>query len=113
METMMEIRNELSSARNNFKTVFVANYAIWLLNESKGSSRLNKTAQTIMITFCPFPAAIREKLIGNPRYSELLTKYNNKQAQRAKRLTNMVQQVSQRGKGVPQELQDEIAFSKL
>jgi len=112
METMMEIRNELSSARNNFKTVFVSNYAVWLLNESKGSSRLNKTAQTIMSTFCPFTAGIRESLMNNPRYADVLAKYNNKQAQRAKRLTNLVQQVSQRGKGVPQELYDEIEFSK-
>ena len=112
METMMEIRNELSSARNNFKTVFVSNYALWLLNESRGSSRLNKTAQSIMATFCPFPASIRDSLINNPRYSDVLTKYNNKQALRVKRLTNLAQQVGQRGKGVPKEIRDEIEFSK-
>jgi len=112
METMLAIRNELSSARNNFKTVFVSNYAIWLLNESKGAARLNKTAQTIFVSFCPFPAKIREQLINNPRYSELLNRYNNKQQQRIKRLSNLKQQVSQRGKGVPQEILDEIEFAK-
>jgi hypothetical protein len=112
METMLAIRNELSSARNNFKTVFVSNYALWLLNESSGSARLNKSAITVMTMFCPFSAKIREKLVNNPRYTELLNRYNNKQQQRIKRLTNLLQQVRQKGKGVPQEILDEIEFLK-
>jgi hypothetical protein len=112
METMLAIRNEVSSARNNFKTVFVSNYAVWLNNESKGAARLNKTAQTIFVTFCPFPAEIREQLANNPRYTELLNRYNNKQQQKIKRLTNLKQQVTQRGKGVPKELLDEIEFAQ-
>ena len=33
MQTMTEIRNELSAARNNYKAVFVNNYVLWILNE--------------------------------------------------------------------------------
>ena len=59
MQTMTEIRNELSAARNNYKVVFVQNYNVWILNESKGMARLNSIALGILMTFCPFNADIR------------------------------------------------------
>ncbi|MDR2571193.1 MAG: hypothetical protein LBD23_13035 [Oscillospiraceae bacterium] len=112
MQTMTEIRNELSAARNNYKTVFVQNYSVWLQNESKGMARLNSIALGILMTFCPFNAEIRDSLSKNMRYNEALTRYNAKRQKRAQRLNLIIKKLQQSGKGVPQELKDEFEFSK-
>ena len=112
MQTMTEIRNEISAARGNFKTVFVQNYIVWLLNESNGSARLNSIVLGIFMTFLPFSAAIREQLTTNMRYNEALNRYNIKKNKRLQRLTLLVKKISQSGKAVPQELHDELEFAK-
>ena len=112
MQTMTEIRNELSAARNSYKTVFVQNYGVWLLNESKGMARLNSIALGILMTFCPFNAEIRETLTKNMRYNEALNRYNAKRQKRVQRLTLLIKKLNQGGKAAPQELRDELEFAK-
>jgi len=112
MPTMLDIRNELSSARNNFKTVFVSNYVVWLLNESTGSARLNAIAINIMMTFCPFSAPIRERLANNLRYAEPLNKYRAKQTRRVQHMGRVIQKVRSTGKPAPQELLDELEYAR-
>ena len=112
MQTMTEIRNELSAARNSYKTVFVNNYLMWLQNESKGMARLNSVALGILMTFCPFNAQIRETLTKNMRYNEALTRFGAKRQKRAQRLNLIIKKLQQQGKIVPQELVDEFEYSK-
>jgi hypothetical protein len=112
MQTMNEIRNELSAARNNYKTVFVQNYLVWLLNESKGMARLNSIALGILMTFCPFNASVREKLKTNMRYNEALNRFNVKRQKRVQRLTLLTKKINQGAKSVPQELRDELEFAQ-
>jgi len=105
------IKTELLRSRNNYKTVFAANYTDWLLYESKGSSRLNKIARRLLLTYCPFPAEMREKLKINPQFAELLTQFNLKKHQRVQKLERLIQKVTSMGKKVPQELRDELEFA--
>jgi len=112
MQTMTEIRNELSAARNNYKVVFVQNYLVWIQNESKGMARLNSIALGILMTFCPFNAEIRETLTKNMRYSEALNRYNAKRQKRVQRLTLLIKKLNQGGKPAPQPLRDELEFAK-
>lgn len=112
MQTMNEIRNELSAARNSYKTVFVNNYVMWLHNESKGMARLNSVALGILMTFCPFNAEVRETLTKNMRYNEALTRFGAKRQKRLQRLTLLIKKLQQGGKVAPQELLDELEFAK-
>jgi len=112
MQTMNEIRNELSAARNSYKTVFVNNYVMWLQNESKGMARLNGVALGILMTFCPFNAELRETLSKNMRYNEALTRFGAKRQKRAQRLQLLIKKLQQGGKGVPEELLEEFEYSK-
>jgi len=112
MQTMNEIRNELSSARNNYKTVFSNNYLSWIMNESKGQARLNSIVIGIFMTFMPFSASIRETLSKNMRYNDALQRYNAKRTKRAKRLMLLVKSLSQSPQGAPQEIKDELEFAK-
>jgi hypothetical protein len=107
------IRNELASARNNYKTVFSSYYSVWILYESQGLARLNKHVRKVMMTYCPFPREMREKLFTNPQFTEALNRYNNRSRQRVKTLTNMVQKITQSGKKAPKELLDEKAFAGI
>jgi len=106
------IKTELVRARNIYKAVFVSNYADWLQYESNGSPRLNKFVRKILVSYCPFSFEIREKLMLNPQFAELLKRYNLKQQQRITRLTNLIQKVSKTNKTVPQELLNELEFAK-
>ena len=112
MQTMNAIRNELSSARNNYKNVFVSNYAAWILNESNGSARLNNLAVAILMQFCPFTASIRERLATNMRYNEALTRYNIKQKKRIEHISRVIKMVRMRNKEAPKELLDELEYAK-
>ena len=112
MQTMNEIRNELSAARNNYKAVFVSNYIVWIQNESKGMARLNSIVLGIFMTFCPFSVDIRERLKTNMRYNEALTRFNAKRQRRLQRLVLLEKKLNQSGKGVPQEIKDELAYAR-
>ena len=109
-EVKSTIKTELVRARNNYKEVFVSNYAEWLTYESKGSPRLNKIARKVLLEYCPFPADIREKLTQNPQFTELFKRHNFKVQQRVRQLQNVIQKVEKSGKKVPQELFDEISY---
>jgi hypothetical protein len=110
IEVKDSIKSEIVRAKNNYKTVFVLNYAEWMQYESNGSPRLNKIVLRMMMTYCTFSAAIREKLTQHPRYAQLLNQYNNKQKQKLHRLNNVMQKVKTSGNTVPKELLEEVEF---
>jgi CRP-like cAMP-binding protein len=112
IETKDAIREELVRAKNNFRTVYVSNYTEWLLYESSGALRLNKNVRRMLLAYCPFPLDIREKLIQNPQYAELLTRHNFKLQQRIQHLSNVLQKINRAGKSAPKELQEEMEYLK-
>ncbi|MCL2873534.1 MAG: cyclic nucleotide-binding domain-containing protein [Defluviitaleaceae bacterium] len=112
-EVKESIKLELSRANNNYRNVFISNYSDWLTYESNGSPRLNKNVRRMMITYCPFTAAIREKLMMNSQYTDLLNKYNFKQQQREQQLSRLIQKVGKTTKNIPQELLGEFEFAKM
>jgi hypothetical protein len=112
VETKAEVKLELSRAKNNYRTVFVNNYLEWLLYESGGSPRLNKLARRILMTYCPFPAAYRDKIATNPQYAEPIKAFTVKNNQRLQHLSRIIAKITQSGKPVPQELLHELEFIK-
>jgi len=107
-----DIKNDLSRANNNYKTVFVSYYSEWLQFESNGSPRLNKNVRRMMMTYCPFAAPIRERLMQNPQFSEIITRFHAKQGQRAQKIQRFAQKIQLSGKKVPQEFLDELEYLK-
>jgi hypothetical protein len=111
-EVKADIKLELTRAKNNYRTVFVNNYVEWLLYESNGSPRLNKTARKTLMLYCPFPAHIRERLANSPQYTEPLKFLGIKTQQRHQHLSRIINKLTQSGKQVPKELADELEFVK-
>lgn len=112
MEVRAAVKIELTRARNNYKSVFTSNYLEWVQFESKGSPRLNKFVRKILFEYCPFPSDVREKLSLNPQYSELLKKHDHKTQQREKHLSNVIAKITKANQEVPQELLEELEYTK-
>ena len=100
----------LTKARNSIKEAFVLDYLIWIMYESEGSPRLNKVARSILFNHCPFPLATRQKLTSNPIYVYVVQKHTTKYEQLSHRASNLCLKVSNAGKNVPAELQQEVTF---
>lgn len=103
-----KIKLALGRARNNYKNLFVADYANWILYESKGAVKLNKVARKIFSTYIPFPADICEAVASNGAFTEPIQAYVLKKKQTLHRLEKMVQKYQTQGKAIPQQLEDHI-----
>ncbi len=99
-----KIKNSLAKAKNSFKEMFVRDYITWVLFEGQGSPRLNKLARSIMVTYCPFPLDLRQKIGANPLFKELIERYEIKTSQKLHHFDNVIQKMNASNVEVPQEL---------
>ncbi|MCL1842642.1 MAG: cyclic nucleotide-binding domain-containing protein [Defluviitaleaceae bacterium] len=112
-ELKVQVKAELTRARNNYKNVFVSNYSDWIMHEANGSPRLNRYARRLMMMYCTFAKDIRDGLAQNPQYAEPLKRFNFKHQQREHYLSRVIQKLQQTNVAVPQELLDEMEFIKM
>lgn len=83
-----KIKLQLQKCRNNYREMFVQDYALWVQNEVHGSVRLNKVARMILFTYCPFTKAYRVKLASQPMFQEAAAKYEREQLKKVKDVMN-------------------------
>lgn len=107
-----KLRTGLQRAKNSFKEMFVRDYMIWILYESKGSPRLNKVARKILFTYCPFPAGISNTIAQNPLYAELCSRRKIQIGQRLHHLDLLTQRIRSGGNSIPATLETERAFTE-
>lgn len=105
-----KVKTLLTKARNSIKEAFVLDYLIWVSYEADGSPRLNKVARSILFNHCPFPATIRQKLTANPIYLSVIQRHTSKYEQLSHRMNNLCQKITNAGKDLPKEFQQEITF---
>ena len=99
-----KVKNALTKAKNSFKEMFVRDYITWVIFEGSGSPRLNKVARQIMVTYCPFPAELREKIAANPMFKDMIERYNIKTTQKLHHFDNVLTKIKASGQEVPDEL---------
>ena len=90
--------------------MFIMDYMVWVLFESNGSPRMNKVARSILYSYCPFTAQIREKLKENPMYREISERYEIRMGQKRHRMENICQKLRSMGKPIPEEIEREKQF---
>ena len=105
-----KVKTLLTKARNSIKEAFVLDYLVWVAYESEGSPRLNKVARTILFNHCPFPSETRHKLTSNPIYLSVIQRHTSKYEQLSHRMSNLCQKITNSGKDLPEEFQQEIYF---
>ena len=103
-----KIKLALSRAKNNYKNLFVMDYANWILSESHGSVKLNKIVRRIFSTYIPFRAEICNSLMTNNTFTESIQQYDMKKKQQLHRLRKLVQKFLAQGKSVPDVIENQI-----
>lgn len=109
-EAKERVRSGLQRAKNSFKEMFVRDYIVWVLFEGNGSPRLNKVARRILFIYCPFPKEIRNGLTQNPLYTEVLTYYETKTAQKLHRLKVLTKKLQNCNQRIPDSLRNEMQY---
>ncbi|MCR4755556.1 MAG: hypothetical protein K5868_08490 [Lachnospiraceae bacterium] len=107
-----KIKENLKKCKNSFKELFLYEYAIYMMYESAGSSRLNKVSRGIIFTFCPMGKDIREKISKNATFDECLSRHRISVGQVTHRLEGIIAKYRNAGKDLPEEfvtLQDLVA----
>ena len=107
-DTKEKIKLALGRAKNNYKNLFVMDYANWILFESKGSVKLNKVVRKIFSTYIPFRAEICNNLMTNNTFTESIQMYDMKKKQQLHRLRKLIQKFLAQGKSVPDVIENQI-----
>ncbi len=107
-----KLKTQLQKYNNNYKNVFVSDYINYIKFEANSSPRLNKVAREIIFTFCPFNKEMRDKMIDNPQYNELIKKHVARMAGLSRPLTNMIKRLRAEQIDIPQDMMDQFDFLK-
>lgn len=108
-DTKEKIKMQMGRARNNYRQMFVGDYVQWLRYESTGSPRLNKVVRQILAVYCPFSAAVRNKVAVNPLFKEPIEKYTIIHSKEVHKITLLCKKMETTG-GVPAELAEYLRF---
>ena len=108
-----KLKIALTKAKNSYKEMFVRDYITWIIFESDGLPRLNKVARDITFKYCPFCHDIREKLRSNPMYENELRYFDLHVGQKKHHFKNVVQEINNLGKEVPEEINAETRYLEL
>ncbi len=103
-EAKEKIKLSLQKSKNSIKEMFIRDYSTWIMYEGKGAPHLNKIARSILFTYCPFPASIRESLKAHPLYSSLIERYQLQTNQKLHHLEMVCSKVEKNGYTVPEEI---------
>ena len=109
-EVKEKIKNQLVRARNNYKTLFVSDYILWVMYESGGAPRLNKVVRNILFTYCPFSKQIRTRIGANPLYKQAIDKYNVINSRKLHRISLLCRTLENSPEGVPEEIAEYKKF---
>ncbi|MBQ9550915.1 MAG: cyclic nucleotide-binding domain-containing protein, partial [Lachnospiraceae bacterium] len=111
-ESREKIKLALQKARNNYRTVFVADYMVYIRSEATGSARLNKISRGIVFRYCPFRSEKREAMRSNPLYGDLIEKYGIKQQGKIHLIQVMIQKIKKMGKETPDTILKQLEYIK-
>lgn len=112
-EAKDKLKLAIQKARNSSKEMFVRDYIDYVMFEGVGSIRMNKLARYILFNYCPFSKAVRENMVNNPLYQEIIERYMNKNKQ-AIHLNNMILQKMENSKiEVPVEMKAHRMFLQM
>lgn len=112
-----EVKEKLSTEFKRFRddrSRFINDYSNWLKFESEGIQKLNKVARKIMAKHIPFTSTIRENLLKQPNFQEILTKAINLRKRKAIELEPRYKKYRNSNGGIlPEELENTLKFFNL
>lgn len=108
-----KIKGALARAKNNYKDVFVRDYANWINFEAKGSFRLNKVTRDILVRYCPFAKPIRNELKDNPVYQSSITKFETETKKKLQRFQAIYDKYVKADGEFTEEMKENLLFYQM
>ncbi len=112
-----EVKEKLAAEFKRFRddrSRFINDYMIWCKFESEGIQKLNKVARKIMARHIPFTTPIRENLLKQPNFQDVITKATNLRKRKAIELEPRYKKYRNSNGGVlPQELENTLKFYNM
>ena len=112
-DTKEKIRNQLINCKNNYRNVFIYDYAIWIKYESSGIPRLSKIAKRIMFEYCAPSKEYRNNLKNNPMFKELISRHEIQAAKKLKVLSGQYSKIEADLSKLPAPLLENLKYYML
>jgi hypothetical protein len=109
----IEIKEKLAAEFKRFRTdrdKFANDYLLWCKYESEGVQRLNRVVRGIFYRHIPFHKNIREKLRGQPAFSEIHNRFKNIRGRQYKEHENRYKKYMNEAGQLPDVLQDNLNY---
>ncbi len=111
-EKKEKLKLQIQKGRNNSREVFLQDYEAWIKAEAIGAVRLNKVVRAIMAVYIPFAKPIREHLISQPLFGDVMGRYQREKAKRIRELETRFRELEKQQIELPQELIETMHFYK-
>jgi len=99
-----KLKTQLSKYRNNMREVFAEDYGVWVNSEANGAMRLSKPPREILAMYCPFAPQIRQRLAGQPAFSDAMKRYTMFQMEKVKETAYVIREYEKKNKEIPEIL---------
>lgn len=111
-EKKEKLKLQIQKGRNNSREVFLQDYEAWIKAEAIGAVRLNKVVRAIMAVYIPFAKSIREHLISQPLFGDVMGRYQREKAKRIRELETRFRELEKQQIELPEELIETMHFYK-
>ncbi len=105
-----KVKLQIQKGRRNSRNIFTLDYEQWILYESKGAIKLNKTVREILATYCPFSKEIREQLERQPMFKDSIQRFERDKIKKIREIDYRKRQLKKEGIDLPKELEDTLDY---
>lgn len=107
-----KLHTALTRTKGSFREIFALDYVNWIRYESQGNFRINKVSREILAKYCPFPFDTRLKLLENPMFRTVFSRYENLMVQEETKLKNLFKKYKNEGGELSEEMMDTLHLYK-
>lgn len=109
-EVREKVKLQIQKGKGNYREIFLLDYEAWIKGEANGALRLNKVAREILATYCPFSKPIRERIKGQPLFSDAMERFYRNTKKKIKELDLRYRAIEKDGGELTEELMETFIF---
>ena len=107
------VKTTLKRNRNNYRSVFMSEYELYVQQEAFGLPKLNKVAREILFRYCTFSKKFRNSMAANPQYQNLISRWTALQEAKLRSLKTLTVKVAKLTDEMPAEIKKEEEYLNL
>lgn len=109
-EVKEKVKLQIQKGKGNYREIFVIDYEAWIKGEATGALRLNRVAREILATYCPFSKPIRDRIKGQPLFSDAMERFTRNTLKKIKELELRYRAIEKEGGELTEELMETFIF---